>query len=104
MKSNNILNNPQPTENKTQIIINEQVKEAKVVVLKPIGYPFTATILETPQLEVENKELFELYARDQWNGYVVKEGHYIFDQNQSVHHNIYIHIQTYNYSKRKISI
>lgn len=80
MKSNNILNNPQPTENKTQIIINEQVKEAKVVVLKPIGYPFTATILETPQLEVENKELFELYARDQWNGYVVKEGHYIFDQ------------------------
>lgn len=80
MKSNNILNNPQTIENKTQIITNEHVKEAKVVVLKPIGYPFTAAILETPQLEVENKELFELYAQDQWNGYIVMEGQYIFDQ------------------------
>lgn len=80
MKSNNILNNPQTTENKTQIITNDSIKEAKVVVLKPIGYPFTASILETPQLEVENNELFELYAQDQWNGYLVKEGQYIFDQ------------------------
>lgn len=80
MKNNNILNNQQTSENKTQIIITEQVKEAKVVVLKPIGYPFTSAIIETPQLEVENKELFELYAQDQWNGYLIKEGHYIFDQ------------------------
>ena len=80
MKSNNILNNTKTIENKTKIITNDQVKEAKVVVLKPIGYPFTATIIETPQLEVENKELFELYARDQWNEYLIKEGQYLFDQ------------------------
>ncbi len=80
MKSNNTINNLKTIESKTQIITNEQIKEAKVIVIKPIGYPFTATILETPQLEVENKELFELYAQDQWNGYIISEGQYIFDQ------------------------
>jgi AAA family ATPase len=54
--------------------------EAKLLVLEPIGYPFESNFIESPQIEVNNKELFELYAKEQWNGYKVHKNQYIFDQ------------------------
>nr|WP_245526748.1 AAA family ATPase [Methanothermus fervidus] len=55
-------------------------KEAKLVVLKPAGYPFICNLIETPKVEVKDKKLFELYAKEQWEGFIVKEGSYLFDQ------------------------
>ncbi|MDO9043924.1 MAG: AAA family ATPase [Methanobacteriaceae archaeon] len=80
MKFNNIVYDSHITENKLLIASNEPKKEAKVVVLQPVGYPFICNLVETPKIEVFNKELFELYAQDQWEGFTAKEGSYLFDQ------------------------
>jgi len=55
-------------------------KEAKVVALQSIGYPFLCNLVENPKIEIFDKELFELYAREQWEGYTVNEGSFLFDQ------------------------
>ncbi len=62
-----------------QRIIQEQT-EAKLLVLKPIGYPLECNFLDTPEIEVSNKELFEIYAKDQWSGYKIRKDQYLFDQ------------------------
>ena len=62
-----------------QQIIQNRV-EAKVLVISPVGYPVESNFIESPQIEVSNKELFELYAKEQWNGYKVHKNQYIFDQ------------------------
>ncbi|MDO8870712.1 MAG: AAA family ATPase [Methanobacteriaceae archaeon] len=80
MKFNNIVYDSHITENKLLIASNEPKKEAKVVVLQPVGYPFICNLVETPKIEVFDKELFELYAQDQWEGFTAKEGSYLFDQ------------------------
>jgi AAA family ATPase len=80
VKFNNIVYDSHITENKLLIASNEPKKEAKVVVLQPVGYPFICNLVETPKIEVFNKELFELYAQDQWEGFTAKEGSYLFDQ------------------------
>lgn len=80
MKFNNIVYDSHLTENKLPITSNEPKKEAKVVVLQPIGYPFICNLVETPKIEVFDKELFELYAQEQWEGFTAKEGSYLFDQ------------------------
>ncbi len=54
--------------------------ETKLLVLKPVGYPVESNFIESPQIEVTNKELFELYAKEQWVGYKVHKNMYIFDQ------------------------
>lgn len=80
MKFNNIVYDSHITENKLLIASNEPKKEAKVVVLQPVGYPFICNLVETPKIEVFDKELFELYAQEQWEGFTAKEGSYLFDQ------------------------
>lgn len=80
MKFNNIVYDSHITENKLLVASNEPKKEAKVVVLQPIGYPFICNLVETPKIEVFDKELFELYAQEQWEGFTAKEGSYLFDQ------------------------
>lgn len=80
MKFNNIVYDTHITESKLPISSNDPEKEAKVVVLQPIGYPFICNLVETPKIEVFDKELFELYAQEQWEGFTAKEGSYLFDQ------------------------
>ncbi|RAP45413.1 MAG: AAA family ATPase [Methanosphaera sp. rholeuAM6] len=62
-----------------QHIIQNRV-EAKLLVLEPIGYPVESNFIESPRIEVSNKELFEIYAKEQWNGYKVHKNQYLFDQ------------------------
>ncbi len=67
-------------EKKTPQSTSGPKKEAKVVVLQSIGYPFLCNLVENPKIEIFDKELFELYAREQWEGYTVYEGSFLFDQ------------------------
>lgn len=77
-------NNPKQKENKkneyskiTKTIQNPE--NAKLVLLKPVGYPFDFALMET-NIDIVDKNLFEEYAREQWLGLNVKEGSYLFDQ------------------------
>ncbi len=62
-----------------QQIIQNRI-ETKLLVLEPVGYPVESNFIESPQIEITNKELFEIYAKEQWNGYKVHKNQYIFDQ------------------------
>ncbi|OED29955.1 AAA family ATPase [Methanosphaera sp. WGK6] len=77
---NNRLENTYISENQLRQEISKQMIEAKVIVLKPVGYPIESNFIESPEIEVTNKELFEIYAKDQWNGYKLHKNQYIFDQ------------------------
>jgi len=37
-------------------------------------------LVEAPKIEVFDKDLFELYAKDQWGGQTITEGSFLFDQ------------------------
>jgi len=37
-------------------------------------------LVEAPKIEVFDKDLFELYAKDQWSGQTITEGSFLFDQ------------------------
>lgn len=76
---NNRIENNYITEKQLRQL-NKNRTEAKIVVLKAVGYPLESSFIETPEIEVTNKELFEIYAKDQWNGYKVHKNQYIFDQ------------------------
>jgi len=53
----------------------------KTVTLKPIGYPISAAGDDKQQMvKVDKPKLFEAYALEQWSGFYVSEGSYIFDQ------------------------
>ncbi len=80
MKHNNITPDPLVYEKKTSTGLEVPGKETKMVVLQSIGYPFLCNMVENPKIEIFDKELFELYAREQWVGYTVKEGSFLFDQ------------------------
>lgn len=80
VKFNNIVPDSYITEKKTPQSTSGPKKEAKVVVLQSIGYPFLCNLVENPKIEIFDKELFELYAREQWEGYIVNEGSFLFDQ------------------------
>jgi len=80
VKFNNIISDPIISDKKTSRIPEKPKNEAKLVVLQPIGYPFLCNLVENPKIEIFNKELFELYAREQWEGFTVNEGSFIFDQ------------------------
>ena len=58
---------------------NENKEYAECVVLKAVGYPFDFNLMES-DFEINNKELFEEYAREQWLGLEVNEHSYLFDQ------------------------
>lgn len=80
MKLNNIIPDPVLSDKKSLKNLEKPKKEAKLVVLQPLGYPFLCNLVENPKIEIFDKELFELYAREQWDGYTVSEGSFIFDQ------------------------
>ena len=58
---------------------NENKEYAEYVVLKAVGYPFDFNLMEN-DFEINNKKLFEEYAREQWLGLEVNENSYLFDQ------------------------
>ncbi len=68
------------SDNQLRQEINKDRVKTKVMVIKPVGYPVESNYIETPIVEVTNKELFEIYAKDQWNGYKIHKDQYIFDQ------------------------
>lgn len=51
---------------------------AKTVIVKPAGYPLKGMFHEYP--EPSELDVFEFYAREQWNGFIVKKGDYLFDR------------------------
>ncbi|MFX1519893.1 MAG: AAA family ATPase [Promethearchaeota archaeon] len=55
--------------------------QLKVIHIQPVGYPLRL-IIEEKNLEVttDNPRLFESYAKEQWQGFQVKEGDFLFDQ------------------------
>ncbi len=53
-------------------------KGAKTVIVKPAGYPLKGMFYEYP--EPSELDVFEFYAREQWNGFIVKKGDYLFDR------------------------
>jgi len=80
LKLNNKTPDPLVSEKKKSTGLEEPLLETKLVVLQSIGYPFLCNLVENPKIEIFDKELFELYAREQWVGYTVKEGSFLFDQ------------------------
>ncbi|MDP3066459.1 MAG: AAA family ATPase [Methanobacteriaceae archaeon] len=80
MKLNNITPDPISSEKKKSNSFEESKRESKLVVLQSIGYPFLCNLMENPKIDIFDKELFELYAREQWEGYTVNEGLFLFDQ------------------------
>jgi AAA family ATPase len=79
LKSDNKQIEIKPTNQKTSKIENENKDYAKLVVIKPVGYPFDFALMDD-EIEITNAKLFEEYAREQWLGLVVKEKSHIFDQ------------------------
>ncbi len=51
---------------------------AKTVTVKPAGYPLKGMFHEYP--ETSELDVFEFYAREQWNGFIVKKGDFLFDR------------------------
>ncbi|MDY9927940.1 AAA family ATPase [Methanosarcina sp.] len=51
---------------------------SELIILKPEGYPLSGMMEEYPV--IENRDVFEFYAREQWNGYVARKGDYLFDR------------------------
>jgi len=80
VKFNNIVPDSYLIEKKIPQSTGIPKKEAKAVVLQSIGYPFLCNLIENPKIEISDKELFELYAREQWEDYTVTEGSFLFDQ------------------------
>lgn len=78
--NNNRMDSRCLNENQIRQELNKDRVEAKLVVLEVVGYPIESTFIESPDIKVTNKELFEIYAKEQWNGYRIHKHQYIFDQ------------------------
>jgi len=50
-----------------------------LVKLRPAGYPLKELSRNSP-VKVSSQELFEIYSREQWMGFTVEQGDYLFDQ------------------------
>ena len=60
---------------------SDDVSIIKELILKPVGYPIRAIGDGTsPVITSDDPELFEVYAREQWAGYIVSSGTFLFDQ------------------------
>lgn len=79
MKSDNKIQEIKTSNQKQSIKDIEDREDAEYVILKPVGYPFDFTLMED-HIEIKNEKLFEEYAREQWQGLVVKESSHLFDQ------------------------
>lgn len=51
---------------------------SELLILKPEGYPLSGMMDEYPV--IENLDVFEFYAREQWNGCIARKGDYLFDR------------------------
>jgi len=80
VKLNNTFPDQVVSDKKVLKSLNEPDKESKLVVLQSVGYPFLCNLVENPKIEIFDKELFELYAKEQWEGCTAKEGSFLFDQ------------------------
>lgn len=80
LKFNNVSSDFQINDNKLVSLENITYPEAKVIVLEAIGYPFACNLIESPEIEIKDKTLFEIYAREQWEGEIVSQDSYLFDQ------------------------
>jgi AAA family ATPase len=58
--------------------VPEDITTLKYVILEPVGFPINING-ENLNVSVDNHDLFNVYARDQWANEVVKEGEYLFD-------------------------
>ncbi len=79
LKSDNKQLEIKTTNQKPAKIETENKEYAKLVVIKPVGYPFEFNLIDE-DIEITNTVLFEEYAREQWLGLVVREKSYLFDQ------------------------
>ena len=79
LKSDNKQPDIKTTNQKTSKVENENKDYAKLVVIRPVGYPFDFAMMDE-DIEIKNLRLFEEYAREQWLGLVVCEGSHLFDQ------------------------
>jgi len=79
LKSDNKQLEIKSTNQKSTKKENENKEYAKLVVVKPVGYPFEFNLMDE-NIEITNSKLFEEYAREQWLGLVVKEKSHLFDQ------------------------
>ncbi len=60
---------------------SDQTPIIKELHLKPVGYPIRAIGDGNSSLiRSDDPELFEVYAREQWSGYIVSKGTFLFDQ------------------------
>ena len=80
LQSDNKSQKSKITDNKSTVIKFESKKEVKNIVIQSVGYPFNFPLIENHNLEIVDKQLFEHYAKEQWIGFKVKEGSYLFDQ------------------------
>ncbi|MBP3790903.1 MAG: AAA family ATPase [Methanobrevibacter sp.] len=79
MKSDNKKIETKTTNQKQIKIDNEDKEYAELVIIKPVGYPFDFQMMDD-EIEITNPKLFEEYAREQWQGLVVREKSHLFDQ------------------------
>ena len=79
LKSDSKIQEMKTTTQKTIKKDTESREYAKLVVLKPVGYPFDFSFMDE-EVEITNEALFEEYAREQWLGLVVCEKSHLFDQ------------------------
>lgn len=79
LKSDSKIQEMKTNTQKTIKKDTESREYAKLVVLKPVGYPFDFSFMDE-EVEITNEALFEEYAREQWLGLVVCEKSHLFDQ------------------------
>ncbi|WP_461460820.1 AAA family ATPase [Methanobrevibacter sp.] len=80
MKSNNKNPEIKMTNVKKKATPTLEEIEARKIKLEAVGYPFNFNYVESAQLEISDKKLFEEYAKEQWLGLEAKKGGYLFDQ------------------------
>ncbi|WP_295722862.1 AAA family ATPase [uncultured Methanobrevibacter sp.] len=80
MKSNNKNPEIKMTNVKKNATPTLEEIEARKIKLEAVGYPFNFNYVESAQLEISDKKLFEEYAKEQWLGLEAKKGGYLFDQ------------------------
>lgn len=73
MKSNNKNPEIKMTNVKKKATPTLEEIEARKIKLEAVGYPFNFNYVESAQLEISDKKLFEEYAKEQWLGLEAKK-------------------------------
>ncbi|GBE17487.1 ATP-dependent zinc metalloprotease FtsH 1 [archaeon BMS3Abin16] len=64
---------------KRVVIDKDDARPARLIRLRPVGFPIRE-MHRNYNINIENIELFELYAKEQWMGSIVSLADYLFDQ------------------------